>query len=119
MIDFGYCFHGPHWRFPPYNSIGVFGEWYVYNAIKGMEAFEPWLQILENDLNEDVLASLASLIPPIWYDFDVFALRALLTSLNERRELVRESLPHCCSTNQHSFRNWMTPIDIHYFVASA
>jgi hypothetical protein len=109
MIDFGYCFHGPNWRFPSYRSIGVFGEWYVYNAIKVMEAFEPWLQILENDSNEDVLASLASLIPPIWYDFDAIALKSLLTSLNERRKLVREMLRHCCSTNPHSFRNWMTP----------
>ncbi|HSY31278.1 MAG TPA: HipA family kinase [Verrucomicrobiae bacterium] len=119
MIDFGYCFHGPNWRFPPYTSIGVFGEWYVYNAIEGMEAFEPWLQILENDLGEDVIASLASLIPPIWYDFDVVALRLLLTSLNERRKLVREMLQHSCSINCHSFRNWMTPTGIDYFVASA
>ena len=119
MIDFGYCFHAHNWRFPPYRSIGVFGEWYVYNAIEGMEAFEPWLQLLENDLNQDVLTSLAGLIPPIWYDFDRHALTALLTSLNERRKLVRESLRHCCSTNQHSFRNWMTPTGIDYFVASA
>jgi hypothetical protein len=119
MIDFGRCFHGPHWRFHPYTSIGVFGEWYVYSAIEGMEAFEPWLQILENDIDEDVIASLASLIPPIWYDFDVVALKALLTSLNERRKSVREMLRHCCSTNQHSFRNWMRPTDMHYFVASA
>jgi hypothetical protein len=119
MIDFGYCFHGPHWRFPPYTSIGVFGEWYVYNAIEGMEAFEPWLQILENGLDEDVIASLASLIPPIWYDFDVVALRLLLTSLNERRKLVREMLRHSCSMNCHSFRNWMKPAGIDYFVASA
>jgi len=119
MIDFGRCFHGPNWRFHPYTSIGVFGEWYVYNAIEGMEAFEPWLQILENDLDEDVIASLASLIPPIWYDFDVPALKTLLTSLNERRKSVREMLRHCCSTNQHSFRNWMKPTGIDYFVASA
>ena len=119
MIDFGYCFHGPNWRFPPYSSIGVFGEWYVYNAIKAMEAFEPWLQILENDLNEDVLTSFAGLIPPKWYDFDGVALRVLLSSLNERRKLVREMLRHCCSTKHHSFRNWMKPTDMHYFVASA
>lgn len=110
MIDFGYCFHGPHWRFPPYSSIGVFGEWYVYNAIEGMEAFEPWLQILENDLDENVLRSLAGLIPSIWYDFDVAALRALLTALNERRKIVRKLLGECCSMNRHSFRNWTTAV---------
>jgi hypothetical protein len=118
MIDFGYCFHGPNWRFPSYSSIGVFGEWYVYNAIKSMEAFEPWLQILENDLNEDVLTSLAGLIPPIWYDFDAVALKSLLTSLNERRKLVREMLRHCCSMNRHSFRNWTTSVNDHSFAAS-
>jgi hypothetical protein len=118
MIDFGYCFHGPNWRFPPYSSIGVFGEWYVYNAIDSMGAFEPWLQILENDLDENVLTSLAGLIPPIWYDFDAVALKSLLTSLNERRKLVREMLRHCCSMNRHSFRNWTTSVNDHSFAAS-
>jgi hypothetical protein len=118
MIDFGYCFHAHNWRFPPYRSIGVFGEWYVYNAIEGMEAFEPWLQILENDLDQDVLTSLAGLIPPIWYDFDVVALKSLLTSLNERRKLVREMLRHCCSTDPHSFRKWITSVNDHSFAAS-
>jgi hypothetical protein len=118
MIDFGYCFHAHNWRFPPHRSIGVFGEWYVYNAIEGMEAFEPWLQILENDLDEDVLTSLAGLIPPIWYDFDAVALRALLIALNERRKVVRTLLSDCCSMNPHSFRNWTTSVNDHSFSAS-
>jgi hypothetical protein len=118
MIDFGYCFHGPNWRFPRYSSIGVFGEWYVYNAIEAMEAFEPWLQILENDLNEEVLTSLAGLIPPIWYDFDGVALGALLTALNERRKVVRTLLSDCCSMNRHSFRNWTTSVNDHSFATS-
>jgi hypothetical protein len=119
MVDFGYCFHAHNWRFPPHRSIGVFGEWFVYNAIAGMEAFEPWLQVHENHVDEDVLTSLASLIPPIWYDFNSVALTVLLTGLNERRKEVREALRHCCNTNPHSFRNWMTPKGIDYFVASA
>lgn len=118
MIDFGYCFHAHNWRFPPYRSIGLFGDWFVYNAIEGMEAFEPWLQILENDLDEDVLTSLAGLIPPIWYDFDVVALRALLTALNERRKVVRELVRDCCSTTHHSFRNWTTAVHADSFAAS-
>jgi hypothetical protein len=118
MIDFGYCFHACHWNFPECRLTGVFGEWFVYNPIGGMEAFEPWFQILENDLNEDVLTSLAGLIPPIWYDFDAVALKSLLTSLNERRKLVREMLRRCCSTNPHSFRKWITSVNDHSFAAS-
>jgi hypothetical protein len=118
MIDFGYCFHACNWRFPDSPLRGVLGEWFVYNAIVGMETFEPWLQVLENDLEEDVLTYFASLIPPIWYDFDSVALRTLLTALNERRKVVRESLRHCCSVNSHSFRNWIRPTDMHYFIAS-
>jgi hypothetical protein len=118
MIDFGYCFHACNWRFPEYRLTGVFGEWFVYNAIEGMEAFEPWLQILENDLDEDVLRSFASLVPPEWYVFDVQALSALLTSLNKRRKVVRDILQHCCSATPHSFRNWMTSVNRHSFAAS-
>ena len=118
MIDFGYCFHGPYWRFPLYSSVGVFDERYVYNAIEAMEAFEPWLQMLENDVNADVLTTLAGLIPPIWYDFNVVALSVLLTSLDERRKLVRESLRQCCSTNQHSFRNWIDSANRHSLAAA-
>ena len=118
MIDFGCCFHACNWRFPESRLTGVFGEWFVYNRIQGMEAFEPWLQILENDLDEHVLSHLADLIPPEWYVFDRDALSALLASLNERRKMVRESLRYCCSTNQHSFRNWNTPVEGYSFAAS-
>jgi hypothetical protein len=118
MIDFGYCFHACRWSFPECRLTGVFGEWFVYNLIAGMEAFEPWLQILENELDEEVLASLASLIPPIWYDFDVVALRALLTALNQRRKVVRELVRQCCSATPHSFRAWTTALHADYFTAS-
>jgi hypothetical protein len=119
MIDFGYCFHACNWDFRDNRLRGVLGEWYVYNTIEGMETFEPWLRILENSLDEGVLRDLAELIPPEWYDFNRRSLTTLLASLNERRKLVRELLWHCCSTNEHSFRNWMKPADMRYFVASA
>jgi hypothetical protein len=51
MIDFGYCFHACNWRFHDNRLVGVFVEWFVYNSIKGMEAFESWLKVLDNDLD--------------------------------------------------------------------
>jgi hypothetical protein len=111
MIDLGCCFHGARWDFPDHLLQGVFGERFVYNSIESIDAFDPWMQILENDLDSDVIRSFASQIPPEWYSFDHCALAALVEQLNRRRKIVREILRNCCRAIQHSFRNWKSSLD--------
>lgn len=106
MIDLGSCFHAEKWDFPDHIQQGIFGERFVYSSIKGMEAFNPWLQILENELDRNVISKLTRQIPPEWYGHDGDSLTTLIDNLNQRRQIVRELLRNCCSTVHHSFRSW-------------
>ena len=48
MIDFGFCFNAGEWNFPDAPLRGLYARHGVYERVAGMEAFEPWLDRLEN-----------------------------------------------------------------------
>jgi hypothetical protein len=106
MIDAGWCFNACKWNFTDYSALGFFSEPSVYNCIHGMDAFAPWLEILENKLSTDVISLLARQIPAEWFDSDTVALSRLIDQLDQRRKLVRGLLLKCCSKGQYWFRNW-------------
>jgi len=108
MIDEGFCFHATHWDFHDFKLQGVVADRFVYDLIEGMEAFEPWLEILENDMSAHAMKGLASEIPLEWYAFDSEALVLLVSCLARRIPLVRELIRSSCSALPHSFRHWTT-----------
>ncbi len=67
MIDFGFCFNAGEWDFPDAPLRGLYARHRVYDGVAGMEAFEPWLARLENQITERVLGEEAAQIPPEWY----------------------------------------------------
>jgi len=44
MIDHGYTFNGPLWEFPESAVQGLYGRKVVYEGIRSLDQFEPWLQ---------------------------------------------------------------------------
>jgi hypothetical protein len=114
MIDLGFCFGGPKWKFIDYPKIGLFAQATVYSSIQGMEDFNPWLGELENGLDEELLRSLGNEIPPDWYANDIHGLAELINRLNKRRTLVRRLLSITCGTVYKSFRNWKVAFERSY-----
>ena len=106
MIDNGFCFNGVEWNFPNAPRCGLSGRPSAYEAIRGMESFEPWLEILENSADVHLLDELADDIPPEWYGRQITTLRHLLAEIERRRRYVRAALWTTRSGSPQSFPNW-------------
>jgi hypothetical protein len=106
MIDFGFCFNAGEWDFPDAPLRGLYARHRVYAGVAGMEAFEPWLARLENQITERVLGEEAAQIPPEWYAGDWNALERLLERLYNRRQRVRELILSARNSGREPFPNW-------------
>jgi hypothetical protein len=106
MIDFGFCFNAGEWDFPDAPLRGLYTRHRVYESVFGMEAFEPWLARLEEQMTERVLGEEAARIPPEWYAGDWTALEQLLERLDRRRGRVRELIFSARNSGRDPFPNW-------------
>jgi len=106
MIDFGFCFNAGEWDFPDAPLRGLYTRQRVYDGVSGMEAFEPWLARLEQQMTERVLGEEAARIPPEWYAGDWTALELLLERLHRRRGRVRELIFSARNSGRDPFPNW-------------
>lgn len=106
MIDFGFCFNAGEWDFPDAPLRGLYSRQRVYAGVTGMEAFEPWIHRLENQITERVLGEEAAQIPPEWYAGDWDALDRLLERLYERRKRIGELLLSARNSGRDPFPNW-------------
>ncbi len=43
MIDHGFAFNGPHWDFPDSAVAGLYPRRIVYDAVRSLADFEPWM----------------------------------------------------------------------------
>jgi hypothetical protein len=107
MIDQGFCFNAGEWNFPDAPLRGLYARNGVYSGITGMESFGPWLERIEQRMNEGVLDQVSREIPPEWYEDDYDALLRLLEQLHRRRARVPELLLAAKRSNRQPFPNWM------------
>ncbi|HEV2289137.1 MAG TPA: HipA family kinase [Candidatus Acidoferrales bacterium] len=89
MVDQGFCFNGEKWNFPDSPLWGLYHRRVVYDHVRAMNAFEPWLRRLENEVSLGTLRELANKIPSQWYRNNARALSRLVLELDRRRMLVR------------------------------
>jgi hypothetical protein len=106
MIDFGFCFNAGEWDFPDAPLRGLYLRQRVYQTVDGMNAFEPWLSRLENQITERVLGEEAAQIPPEWYGGDWDAMEQLIERLYKRRQRVRELIFSARNSGRDPFPNW-------------
>ena len=106
MIDQGFCFNGKEWNFPDAPLRGLYARYAVYESVRGLDDFEPWIASLELEITESVLMDIAKAIPPEWYDGDWDCLQRLLERLYLRRSKVRELLWDAWETRPYAFPNW-------------
>ena len=105
MIDEGFCFNAGEWSFPDAPLRGIYNRQRVYENVRGMEAFEPWIERIAK-VSEETLDEAASEIPPEWYGFDQDALYRLLEQLYRRRTLVPELIRSAWKSSGNPFPNW-------------
>lgn len=106
MIDQGFCFNAGEWSFPDAPLRGLYARHRVYQSVRGLDSFEPWLTRVETKIAESTLDDAAKEIPPEWYGADIDALMQLLEQLLRRRKLVRDLIVSAWKSSAQPFPNW-------------
>lgn len=105
FIDQGFCFNAGEWTFPDSPLRGVFARNLVYRGIRGWDAFEPWLEQIEN-FPAQKLGEIAESVPPAWYGGDPREIEQLMEALLKRRSRVRELIAQFRDSDREPFPKW-------------
>jgi hypothetical protein len=105
MIDHGFAFNGPHWNFPESPLQGLYARRIVYEQVRSLDDFQPWIDQVVN-FPEEVIDQAWERIPPDWIEGEEEDLEQLLWSLFERRKLVPGLIAACRNARQNPFPNW-------------
>src|SRR5271154_1455577 len=70
IIDQGFCFNACEWNFPDAPLRGLYARHRVYESVRGIESFEPWLTRIETKITEETLDEISKEIPGEWYNFE-------------------------------------------------
>ncbi len=106
MIDHGFAFDGPNWGFPDAPLCGLYPRRQVYEGVRSLKDFEPWLELVTH-FPEEVIDQAWKRIPPAWVEDDEDALTALLERLFERRKRVPDLIAACRTARGNPFPNWV------------
>src|SRR5205807_5115608 len=74
MIDHGYTFNGPHWDFPESPVQGLYARRMVYEGVRSLDDFQPWLDQTIH-FPEEVVDQAWKRIPPEWVEGEEDALQ--------------------------------------------
>jgi hypothetical protein len=105
MIDHGFAFNGPFWDFPDAPLYGLYHRPLVYEAVRSMDDFQPWLDQVVN-FPVETMDQAARQVPLQWTDGEDDALEALLEKLMQRRARVPDLLLDCRRAKPGLFPNW-------------
>lgn len=105
MIDHGFVFNGPHWEYVDSPLQGMYFRPLVYEAVRSVDDFQPWLSQVEN-FPEDLFDEACRKIPPEWLEGDENSLEALFEKLLARRKRVAGLIDDCRRGRVNPFPNW-------------
>jgi hypothetical protein len=105
MIDHGFAFNGPGWDFSATAPQGLYLRHGVYDAVRSLEDFEPWLGQMMN-FPEEVIDQAWKRVPSDWIAGDEDALERLLDQLYARRTRLPDLIAECLGNRVNPFRNW-------------
>ena len=110
MMDNGYVFEGPQWRFSDSPLYGLYFRKTFYRAVRGWADFEPWLERIQY-FPEAVVDEGLKQIPEEWLaDSSGASRRAelehLLERLLRRRKRVASLIEDCRGSKSEPFPNW-------------
>ena len=105
MIDHGFTFNGPHWDFPESPLQGLYARRLVYETVRSLDDFQPWLDQIMH-FPEEVMDLAWKRIPPDWVEGEEDDLQHLLEKLFQRRKLLPELIAACRQARTNPFPNW-------------
>ncbi len=105
LIDHGFCFNDGEWNFPDSPIRSLYPRRLVYESVRGLRAFEPYLSKIEN-LDPGELEAGAAEIPDDWCGEQAALLPELLERLYERRRRVRQLIIDAKNSSMRPFPNW-------------
>ncbi len=106
MIDHGFAFNGPHWDFADSPLQGLYPRRLVYDDVRSLEDFQPWLDLIMH-FPEEVIDRALKTIPLEWLEFgEEEELERLLTRLLHRRSRLPELIQSSRDSRSSPFANW-------------
>ncbi len=105
MIDHGFAFNGPGWDFSDSPLHGLYPRHSVYDGVRSLADFEPWLEQVVH-FPEEVIDMAWKRVPSHWVEGEEDALALLLERLYERRLRLPELIAACRTGRLNPFRNW-------------
>lgn len=105
MIDQGFAFNGPNWDFPDSPLQGLYGRRLVYETVRSLDDFEPWLNQVMH-FPEEVMDRAWRTIPANWVEGEEDALEHLLERLYERRGRLPDLIAACREARSDPFPGW-------------
>jgi hypothetical protein len=105
MIDHGFLFEGPHWRFGDSPLRGLYHRPLVYQGVTGLASFEPWLERIVH-FPEELIDKTVKQIPPAWLEGDEEPLDKLLRQLLHRRKRVPDLIESCRKARAGALADW-------------
>jgi hypothetical protein len=105
MIDHGFVFNGPNWRFNDSPLQGLYFRTSVYTEVRSLDSFQPWLDMVSN-FPIEVIDSAWKEIPSEWLRDDEAELESLLEALLKRCALVPRLLEEIRRERPSAFPNW-------------
>jgi hypothetical protein len=105
MIDHGFVFNGPNWDFPESPLQGIYPRHLVYDSVRSLDDFQPWLEQVIH-FPEEVMDLAWKRIPPGWLDGEEDALQRVLELLFDRRRRVADLIAACRAGRINPFPRW-------------
>jgi hypothetical protein len=105
MIDQGFAFGGPDWKFRDSSPQGLYFRPNVYRNVRSWNDFQPWLDQVVH-FPEEVLDKVRRQIPPEWILGDEAALEALLEKLMSRCKRVPDLVANSIGGRVNPFPQW-------------
>ncbi|PYV19782.1 MAG: phosphatidylinositol kinase [Acidobacteria bacterium] len=100
-----YCFNDGEWDFPDSPIRSIYPRRLVYESVRGLESFEPFLSRIEN-LASRVIEDASVDIPQAWCGEDPSRIRWLVERLVERRRRLRQMIVDAKNSDLRPFPNW-------------
>lgn len=106
MMDHGFVWNGPHWTFADSPLTGLYFRPLVYEKVRSLEDFQPWLDQIRH-FPEEVMDSAYKQVPGNWVAGDEAEFEGLFEKLLSRRKRVEYLIEDCRNGRINPFPKWL------------